>query len=109
MGPDDPGAALRCQEMSRDRAAEALMRLRWCDRADKALARRADQQRQAEYADFVEPGQRRHALFGGLAETDAGVEHEVVARNTGSVSDLERAGKEVDDIPDVVDAGVDLV
>src|SRR5665648_466756 len=95
--------------MSRDRAAKAWSADGLGDRTDETLARRADQQGQAEYADFMEPGQRRHALFGGLAKTDAGVEHEVAARNTRSVSDVERAGEKVDDIPDDVDASVDLV
>ena len=50
MGPDDPRAALGRDQMRRDRAAEPLMRLRRGDRTDEALARRADQQRQAEDA-----------------------------------------------------------
>ena len=48
MGADDPRAALRRHQMRRDRAAEPLMRLRRRHRADEALARCADQQRQAE-------------------------------------------------------------
>ena len=50
VGADDPRAALCRRQMRRDRAAEPLMRLRRHDRADEALARRADQQRQAEDA-----------------------------------------------------------
>ena len=45
--------------------------------ADEALARGADQQRQPERLQFIEPGQRRHALFRRLAEADAGVEHDI--------------------------------
>ena len=41
---------LRRNQMRRDRAAEPLLRLRGRDRADEALARGADQQRQAERA-----------------------------------------------------------
>jgi len=95
--------------MGRDRAAEALMRLRRRDRADEALARGADQKRQAEDAEFIEPGQRRHALFGGLAEADTGIEHDVAAGNAGPVGYRERSRKIVGDILHDIERGVGAV
>ena len=109
MGSDDPRAAFGREQMRRDRAAEALMRFRRRHRADEALARGADQQRQTEDAQFVEPGQRRHALFLGLAKADAGIEHDVIRRNARLGGDLQRALKEGGDILHDIDAGVGAV
>ena len=48
-------------------------------RVDEALARQADQQRQAERAQLAEPRDHRDALLRRLAEADAGIEHDAVA------------------------------
>src|ERR1700730_8213438 len=107
MGADNPRAALYRDKMRGNRAAKTLMWLRRRDRTDEALARGADQQRQAEYAEFIEPGQRRHALLRGFAEADAGVEHDISRRNARLGCNIERAGKEGGDILHDVDVGID--
>src|SRR5712671_3109979 len=109
MGPDDARAAACRRKVGCDRAAETLMRLRWYDRTDEALARGPDQHRQTENLEFSQPGQRRHALLRSLAEADPGVEHDIVVRNTCPVSDLERARKESGNILHDVDVGIDPV
>ena len=57
--------------------------------------------------EFIEPGQRRHALLGRLAKADAGIEHDIARRNAGLRRDLERAGKERGNILHDVDVGID--
>ena len=54
------------------------------DGIDEALARGADQQRQAECFQGAELGQHLDALFGRLAEADAGVEHNLLAADAGA-------------------------
>ena len=95
--------------MGGDRTAKALMRLRRRHRADEALARGADQQRQAERLQFAEPGQRHHALLRRLAEADAGIEHDIAGRNAGLRGDVERPREEGGDILHDVDAGIGAV
>src|SRR6185312_4808533 len=73
------------------------------DRVDEALARGADQQRQAEALEFGEAAEADNALLRRLAEADAGVEHDLVAGDTGLRRDLQRAGKEGDHVGDDVD------
>ena len=70
---------------------------------DEALARGADQQRQAECLELGEPRDADDALFRRLAEADAGIEHDHVARDAGLRGDLQRAGEEGDDVGDDID------
>src|SRR4051794_23710862 len=103
MGADDPGTPSHGQNVRRDRAAKPLMRFRWHDGADEALARCPYHQRQTELAQFIEPGQHRDALLRGFAETDAGVEHDVAPGNARPCCDVERASEKRLDIPDDID------
>ena len=91
MGADDGRAVRNGGEVSGDRSAEAVLRLRWRDPIDEALARCADQQRQSEPAQSVELGEHGDALLGRLAEADSRVEHDPVAADPGFAGDLERA------------------
>ena len=50
---------------------------------DEALARGAEQERQAERLQLRQPCQRDDALFRRLAKSDAGIEHDLVARDAG--------------------------
>ena len=72
-------------------------------RMDEALARSADQERQAEAAPGVEPGDAGHALLRRLAEADAGIEHDALARDAGARGDFERAREERGHVGDDVD------
>src|SRR5262249_20378546 len=92
--------------MGRDRSAEPLVWRRWDHRIDETLARGANQKRQAERFQAVEPGYCGHALLGGLAEADAGVEDDEFAMNTGVRGDGERAVEERRDIGHDVDARI---
>src|SRR5215470_14117941 len=89
MGTDDFRALPRRDQMRRDRAAEPLLRLRWRNGSDEALARRADQNREAERAELAEARQCNHALLRRLAEADAGVEHDFFPRDAGFGGDLQ--------------------
>ena len=51
----------------------------------------------------VEPRQHRQTLLLRLAEADAGIEHDAVARNAGALGDTERAGEEPVDVGHDVD------
>ena len=77
-----------------DRAADALGRRRWRDGVDESLARCADQKRQAECLNSAKPRKQRDALLRRLAKADAGIEHDILARDAGAGRDLERAGEE---------------
>jgi len=70
---------------------------------DKALARGADQDRQAKPAPGVEPGDANQALLRRLAKADAGIEHDALAGNTGTGGNGERAFEERGDVGDDVD------
>jgi hypothetical protein len=61
-------------EMRGERAADALRGFGRRDRIDEALARGADQQRQAEAPEFGKVAETSDALVRRLAEADAGVE-----------------------------------
>ena len=82
------------------------MRLRRRDRRDESLARGTDQDRQAEGVELIEPAQRDQALLLGLAESDAGIEHDVLAGDAGAGGDVERAGEESGDLLHDVDGRV---
>ncbi len=73
---------------------------------DEALARSADQERQAEAAPGVEPGDADQALLRRLAEADAGIEHDALARDAGARGDFERAREELGDVGDNVDGWI---
>src|SRR5215472_12927732 len=98
MGADDARTALGRDHMRGDRAGQALMRLRRRDRRDEKFSRGADQERQAEATKFFQPRQRGQALLLGLAEADAGIEHDVLSGNAGSSGNVERAGEEGGDL-----------
>ena len=70
------------------------VRLRRRDAVDEALARQAHEQRQAEFAQLGKPRDHRDALLRGLAEADAGIEHDALARDAGARRDVERAREE---------------
>ncbi len=95
--------------MGRDRAADPVHRLRRRHRIDEALARGADQDRQAEMLELPELGNRLHALFRGLAEADPGIEHDRVARDAGLFRDAERIIEERVDVGYDADGGLGLV
>src|SRR5262249_57761087 len=86
-----------------DRAADALIGRRWRYRVDEALARSADQEGEAEQFELAKPRDRDDALLWRLAETDAGVEHDHVARNAGAFRDVERTGEKRRDVGHDVD------
>ena len=109
VGPDDRGAVHIGHHMGGNRAADPLHRLRRRHRVDEALARGADQDRQAEVLEFVELGDRLHALLRGLAEADAGIEHDGFPRDAGLVGDVERMVEERVDVGDDADGGIGLV
>ena len=100
------GAVGDRDQVAGDRAAEALVGRRGRDRVDEALARGADQERQAERFELREPRDGGDALLRRLAEADAGVEHDALARDAGAVGDLERAGKERRDVGHDVDGRI---
>src|SRR5207245_8739934 len=106
MRPDDPRPVLGRQQMSGDRAAETLMRLRGRHRADEAFARGTDQQWQSERLQLSEPRQCGHALLGRLAEADTGIEDNFVRRNSGAGSNVERSCKEIGDVLHDVDSRI---
>src|ERR1700741_2204481 len=95
MRANDGSPPLRGDQMCRDRSAETLLRLGGTNARDEALARGADQDRQAERFEFLEPRQRDYALLRRLAEADAGIEHDIAFANAGLAGDLQRARKEI--------------
>ena len=100
---DDRGAVCGRKNMGGDRAAQALVGRGGRNLIDEALARSADEERQAEGFELGKPGDGRDALLRRLAEADAGVEHDVLARDAGARGDVERAGEERRDIGHDVD------
>src|ERR1041385_7956638 len=106
MGANDRGALRRCQHMGGYAAADPLIGLRWRYAADESLARCADKQWELETPELVEPREANDALLGGLAESNARIEHDVLACNPGARRDIERSGKECDDIGNDVDARI---
>ena len=90
-----PATASRCDG---DRSAQPAIGRRRRYLVDEALARRADQERQAEFLQFREPRDHRQALFRRHAKADAGIEHDIVARDAGAVGNLERALEEGGDV-----------
>src|SRR6266581_772333 len=90
--------------MAHDRTAEALIGWRGRYRIDEPLARGADQEGEAERLELAKPRDRSDALLWRLAESDAGVEHDHVARNAGALGNGERAGEERRDVGHDVDA-----
>ncbi len=104
----DDGAARRdAEHVGGDGAGQALLGLGGDHLADQRLARGAEQQREAEPADFAKPGQRRQILLERLAEADAGVEHDAVGADAGFRRALQRVLEEADDVGDDVDRAVD--
>src|ERR1043165_6024075 len=91
MHAHDVGSIKPRQHVGGDRAADPLAGLRRRDLVDKAFARQSHQQRKAERTQFGEPRDHRDALLRRLAETDAGIEHDALARNARTRRDLERA------------------
>src|SRR5688572_27187717 len=87
----DGGAIVDRAQMRRDRATDALVGRGGRYRVDEPLARRADEERQTERLQLRQPGDGSHALLGRLAEADAGIGHDGVARNAGAAGDVERA------------------
>ena len=73
-------------------------------RIDETLARGADQKRQAEPFEFGQLGNAQQALLRRLAEADAGIEHDAVARDAGARGNLQRALEERRHVGDDVDA-----
>ena len=59
---------------------------------DEALARGADEHRQAEVSN-VEPGDAGDTLLRRLAEADAGIEHDAMAGNARAPGDFKGAGE----------------
>src|ERR1700751_5395352 len=106
MGADDGRAVLDREPRGGKRAAETLRRLGWHDGMDETLARGTDQERQAEAAPGVEPGDAGQALLRRLAEADAGVEHDALAGNAGPGGDVERAVEEGGDVGDDIDGRI---
>ena len=51
----------------------------------------------------VEPGDTNQTLLRRLAEADAGIEHDPLARDAGACRDVERAPKEVRHLGDDID------
>src|ERR1700692_4432035 len=94
MRAHDRGAVEHTEDMGRNRAAEPAVGRRRRYRVDEALARGAEEERQAKPAEPFEPGDRLHALLRRLAEADAGIEHDAVAPDAGARGDVERACEE---------------
>ena len=79
------GAVERRQHMGSNRSAEPAVRRHLGHRIDEALARRSHQQRQVELLEVIELCDGGHALFGRLAEPDAGIEHDGTAADAGVI------------------------
>ena len=82
----------------RARRLHALVDRKPQRRADEALAARAEEQRVLHPVDrqeFLLAAQDRQVAFRRLAEADARVEDQVVARYTGMVGNRDRAAEEV--------------
>src|SRR5256885_420769 len=80
---NDVRAGLHRHEVSRNRAAEPLLRLGWRNEIDEPLARKADEDWQTKTFQFRQPGDDLDALLRRLAKADAGIEHEAVAGDAG--------------------------
>ena len=101
----DRRAVLHRREMAGDRAAEPLVGRRRRHRIDEALARGADQKRQAEALEFGKPRDAGDALLRRLAEADAGIEHDASrGRCRRAAAIVERALEEGMHVGDDVDA-----
>ena len=78
--------------------------------AEQALARRADQDRQAErLAQGAGQRQRLQVLRSRLAEADAGIEKNACAGYAGAIGEHERASKESLDVRLDVEIGIDAL
>src|SRR5262249_46378120 len=105
-GADNARAASGCNQMRRDGAAKALMRLRRRDGCNELLARRADQDGQPEAVELAQAREHGDALYRSFAETDAGIEHDIFAGKTSLRRDQKRAFEEARDIAHDIDSGV---
>ena len=65
--------------------------------SDKRFSRRSRQQREPERGKFLEAGEQRVIFFEALAEAEAGIEHQPVARDTGAQSAFARLAQLVAD------------
>src|SRR5579863_9251392 len=77
VNTENRGAASRGNEISGDRADEAPVDARSEYRPEQALARNADEQRQAVVAKAIKLAQRCQVLRRGFAEADAWIENEM--------------------------------
>ncbi len=102
MGAHDRRTFLDRQQVGSDRTSDTLVRCRRCHGADETFARCADQKRQAEALELGKPREASDALLRSLAEANAGIEHDVLARDACAVCDLQRAGEEGQHIGDDV-------
>src|SRR4051794_12887111 len=80
--PHDVGARLHGHQVSRNRAAEPLLRLGWRDEIDEPLARKADEDRQTEAFQVCQSSDCLDALLRRLAKTDARIEYDLLTRDT---------------------------
>ena len=64
------------------------------DRAERGLARPADQQRRAEAQQFALSRQQTRGCVDGLAEADAGVEHDTIEGDAGNERGVAAVGEE---------------
>src|SRR5258705_5577081 len=95
---DDCGAASDTDEMSGNRSTDSPVGRGGRDLVDEALARGAQQQRQAERLELVEARDGDETLLRRLAETDAGVEHDLLPGDAGAGGNVERMREEPCDI-----------
>src|SRR5580692_12901143 len=95
--------------MRRERPAEPFHGLGRRDRMDETLARSADDEWGAEAAPLVEPGDAGQALLCRLAEADAGIERDALARDAGTRGNDERALEERRHVGNNVDCGIGAV
>src|SRR5205085_10847171 len=88
---DERRAVFGGDQMRGERPGEPRARCRAHDRADEALARSTDQERQIKSAPSVEPCDAGKTLLGRFAEADSWIEHDLLPGNAGLPCDFERA------------------
>ena len=110
MDAQDGGAAAGAVEMGGKSGGQPLGRdLAAGDAPQRRLARGAEQDRAAQHAEPVEVADQVEILARRLAEADAGVDHDLPARNAGGGRDGDGAFEEAADIVEDVEGGVDGV
>ena len=102
MDAKDGRPASERDDVRGDRPGHALGRAAAGDPAQEALARGADDDRPAELDDLVQAGEQLEVVVDGLAEADAGIEPDSLARDAVRDRMLEALGEKRADVGDDV-------